>query len=291
MIKNWTVKTKQIKKGSDGFINHVNYLQDTARASHQYTDITILNDAAASILQSVEDRAQYRADHKLTGARYVKNYATSFVLSLPRNINQPTKNDWHNIIHFIITRIAKQNDIDREHLKKHCHAVLHDESKSIDKHSHVHLLVSNVIDNQVIKSFTQYRTTHLIKMTFNRAVELAVKESNLKYQPKNTNVRDKPLFAARSEKALLTMKLFRRFEKHAKNWLKSVLKTFQRQQQEQLAQQTAAHFDNFDLVAENLLADEVFNDLENIEQEVQISKTAQTTPYTKRKRRRRKRKD
>ncbi|GEA06127.1 hypothetical protein KUL42_08880 [Alteromonas sp. KUL42] len=51
------------------------------------------------------------------------------------------------------------------------------------------------------------------------------------------------------------------------------------------------HFDNFDHVAENQLSDEVFNDLENIEQEVQMAQTAQTTPYTKRKRRRRKRKD
>lgn len=293
MISNWSVITKQIKKGKQGFINICNYLEDSNRVSHEYTNIVTLNDARKAIINSVEDRAKHRAKLRLKGARYVNNYATSFVLALPRNIRQPDHRQWGQITDFIITQIARANGIDRAKLKRHCHIVLHDESASPDKPSHINLLVSNVIDKQVIKAFSQKRTTHLVKQAFNRVVELALKESNMNYMPKRENVKNKPLYAARAEKAALTMQLYRKFEQHAKKWLRNVLSAFERKQADvtKMAKDTAQKFDDFDQIAEKSLSNQVFNDLENIEVTAQIKHKLKATPHSKRKRRRRKKKD
>jgi len=96
MIKNWTVKTKQIfdhgtkfkhkkninkktgkttytkisgsgRKVKNGFLNHVNYLKDTNRASHSNSKITILEEGAATILKSIDDRRVFRKENGLKG--------------------------------------------------------------------------------------------------------------------------------------------------------------------------------------------------------------------------------
>jgi len=54
MLKNWIVKTKQIKNGEKGFTNHVEYLADNSRASHHYTNISVLTDNAKEILRAIQ---------------------------------------------------------------------------------------------------------------------------------------------------------------------------------------------------------------------------------------------
>ncbi|MGJ8681195.1 hypothetical protein [Paraglaciecola sp.] len=292
MIKNWTVVFKQIRKGLQGFINACNYLEDENRTSHQYTKIVVLNDARKQIIRAVEERAQDRAEKKLKGLRYVHNYTTSMMLSLPRDIRQPKDlRTWSLMSDYIITQVAREYGIDRYKLKAHCHVVLHDESASPDKNSHLNIMMSNVIDKQVVKEFPYKKTSYLVKNAFNRVVKIALKESNYDYMPKRKNVKNKPLFVARAEKAARTMALYKRFEQHAKQWLKAVLGTFKKRQdeQQQLAQIAAKKFDDFDEAAENSIADGVFDDVAQIEDTAHIEPLAQTTRYTKRKRRRRKR--
>lgn len=200
MIKNWIVKTQQIKKKASGFINHVNYLADKNRSSHFYSDIKILNNKSANILKAVDDRKLYRQKNSLRGGG-VSNYATSFIMSIPRDIKQPNKENWIKISRELIKDLAKTNNIDVNTMKDHVHIVLHDESRSDDKNSHLHVLVSNVINNEVIKSISQFKTTHAVKNSFNRSVKLVLDEDHLKYTAKQENVSKTPLWVSRTEKA------------------------------------------------------------------------------------------
>lgn len=200
MIKNWIVKTQQIKKKAAGFINHVNYLADKNRSSHFYSHIKILNNKSDKILKAFDDRTLYRQKNALRGGG-VSNYATSFIMSVPRDIKQPSIDDWIKISRELIKDLAKTNNIDTNTMKDHVHIVLHDESRSDDKNSHLHVLVSNVINNEVVKSISQFKTTHAVKNSFNRSVKLVLDEDHLKYTAKRENVSKVPLWVSRTEKA------------------------------------------------------------------------------------------
>lgn len=203
-IKNWTVKTKQIKSKSKGLINHFNYLFNDKRQAHFYSEIVDLNnspDKLSSILEEVDNRREYRRENGLRGGG-VSNLATSFVLSLPREITQPsTKKEWQNIAGIALRELAKDINMPFEKIQKNAVVVLHDESNSVDKSSHIHILVGNVIDGKVVKSISQYQGTYSMKKGFNKAVKHVLKEDNNDYIPLNENVGDKPLHVSRAEKA------------------------------------------------------------------------------------------
>lgn len=201
MIKNWTVVTKQIKKKSSGLINYVNYLKDGKRPSHHHTNITVLNDASKEIVKAVDDLILHKIDNKIRGRREPNNYATSFVLALPKDIKNPTVEQWKIIADDAVENLAKALDIDHEKLKKLTHIVLHDEQK---KASHVNLVVSNVIDKQLVKKISQYKATHTVKTSLNSSVKRLLGVCNTEYTPSSENAlkqRSKPLFVARQETA------------------------------------------------------------------------------------------
>jgi len=198
MLKNWLVKTKQIKNKEKGFINHINYLSDEKRSSHYYSKIVILNNTASNILKAFDDRKAYRQKNGLRGGG-VSNYATTFIMSLPRDIKQPNELEWKKISAHLVKDLAEANNIEVDKMKEHCHIVLHDESSSDNKPSHIHVVVSNVIDNQVIKSISQYKSTDTVKKSFNRSVKAVIGVDNNKYQPKQENVTKMPYWAFRQQ--------------------------------------------------------------------------------------------
>jgi hypothetical protein len=199
MLKNWTVTTKQIKKSESGFINHINYLSDNNRSSHANTNIVVLNNASKNILEEIENRKKYRRENSLRGGGVV-NYSTSFCLILPRDIRQPKAEEWSEIADQVIKKLSKTNNVDFEKLKSLTHLVIHDE-RSGEKSSHLNMTVSNVYEEKALKSMTQYKSTHAVKMAFNDAVRDVLQVDNYDYQPKKTGAESVPLWLARDQKA------------------------------------------------------------------------------------------
>lgn len=200
-LKNWTVKTKQIKKKSDGLIKHFNYLFNKKRASHFYSEIVDLNNSKSmlnNILQEIDNRKEYRIENGLRGGG-VSNLATSFVVSIPRDIKQPTNQEWKDIAAITLKQLANDIEVPFEKIARRSVIVLHDESNSPSKSSHLHILVSNIIDGQVVKPISQYQGTHSMKKGINKAVKHVLGEDHKNYMPKNKNVGDKPLFVKRDE--------------------------------------------------------------------------------------------
>ena len=211
MLKNWIVKTKQIKNNEKGFLNHVEYLLDTKRASHHYTNISVLTDNARGIIKAIETRTALRRKNGLRGGG-IRNYCTSFILTIPRDIEQPTKSDWKIILNLIYKAIADEVGIDHITIEKHAYSVLHDESDSQDKPSHVHLLISNVIDGAYQKKVTQFAATHSVKQALNHGIRLTVGEDNYNYMPKRRQKYNKPQWVIRLEKVKLIEKKLNRLK-------------------------------------------------------------------------------
>lgn len=210
MLKNWLVKTSQIRTS----FGHISYLSNQNAKSHDATRIVVLKDGAKSIINANDKRAEFRKENKLKGAYRVKNEATSFILSIPRDITQLSDKQWTILSKYVLQelllhlnhKIDKQNEkystanlsstkkkqpilqnISEEEFFKHCHVVLHDESASSDKKNHLHIIVSNIMNNEVIKPITQTGATYNIKQSFNYAMKKLVNEDHMKYQP-NTSV-------------------------------------------------------------------------------------------------------
>ena len=221
MLKNWTVVTKQItnngkrhehkKVGNkyiriegtsrtvkNGFINHVNYLSDRNRPAHINTNIKILLNNASNITTAINERMAFRHFSNLKKAP-IKNWATSFCLSLPSNF-EVDLNSWNKVVERLIADVASTTEISEKIIKEHTHAVLHDESENPDKHTHIHVLVSNVINNEVVKCISQRKTTYAIKNGFNESVQAFWGVDHKKYKPKQSGKINKPLWLARQEK-------------------------------------------------------------------------------------------
>lgn len=223
MIKNWTVTARQIrnsgvkrkfkKKGNsyfatsdkgrvvkNGFINHVNYLSDKNRPAHLNTQIHVIYDNAKNILSSIHQRQEYRTRNSIRGGGVV-NWATSFCLSLPASFDV-SQAKWKGVVDQLIQDVSSTTGIDVKTIKTHTHAVLHDESDNIDKHSHVHVLIGNVIELEVVKSISQKKTLQKIKNGFNKSVKKFWSFDHNNYVPENQDVKNKPLWLARQEKLL-----------------------------------------------------------------------------------------
>lgn len=224
MLKNWFVKTQQ----KDNFINHYNYLNDKNRSSHFYSTIHPIIDNAKNIVQAFDDRKSYRKENGLRGGA-VTNEASSFIFSLPRDVGHPTAEQWEEMTKIILDQmhddisraIVRRNEkeladrddpskpnhkknpiipaISREDLEQHCVVVLHDESSSPNKKSHIHMLISNVMKNERIKPVSQYAATYGAKKGFNHAVERVLGISNLDYKPKQPKSKTVPYWAKRQE--------------------------------------------------------------------------------------------
>lgn len=209
MLKNWLVKTKQIQTS----FGHLSYLSNPNAKSHKSTRIVVLRDSAKKIINANDIRAEFRKENKIKGAYRVKNEATSFILSIPRDVKQPTQEQFSKLENHVLNQLwqhvnkkieinNKKNlisNLKRPHKKqpilnkismsdfaKHCHVVLHDESANLEKKNHLHIIVSNIINNEVIKPITQSGATYNIKQSFNFVMKKLVNEDHMKYTPKHS---------------------------------------------------------------------------------------------------------
>jgi hypothetical protein len=190
------------------------------------------------------------------------------VFSLPTDIKQPTPEEWHKIGLYAVKKIAKANNINFKNLRDNCHIVLHNESNGINKASHIHVLIGNVINNEVVKGISQFKSTHIAKKSFNYSVNALLNVSNELYQPKNTNIRDKPLFAVRADKAEIIMLLFKNFKDDFNHWFYEIINKKDNFILSKLATKVSKSFDKFDNSIENKnnnLSKKVLNVIEEVE--------------------------
>jgi len=226
--------------------------------SHQATRIVVLRDNAKTIINAKEKRVEYRKEKGLRGGS-IKNESTSIIISLPKDITQLNLEKWKQLSNHVLKQLHehlnkkiilqnKKNEILnlKKPLKKqpfvnqislkdfatHCHVVLHDETADPDKSNHIHIIVSNIINNDFIKPITQLGAIYNVKQSVNYAVKKLVHEDHMKYTPKNSVfVEDgdgftdkKPIFdRPKNYKFASTFKLiFIRLQDNFNNWLQAV---------------------------------------------------------------------
>jgi hypothetical protein len=196
MIKNWVVKTKQIKKGSKGLKNYVYYLQNDKAVSHSKTIFDKPIGSGSKLFDAYDLRRYERQKKGLRGGG-VSNHATSFVISCPPNVH-PSSKQWKKVAKDVMKELADHLGVKPKTLAKHSFLNVHDESKS-GKHSHLNVVCSNIIDNEVRKDLTQHKATWCVKHSVNAAFKKHLGIDHKTYVARDSWKigKNKPLWAAR----------------------------------------------------------------------------------------------
>lgn len=205
-MKNWTVKTKQLKKKDKGVINYSRYLLDAQRPSHFDNKITPIKDplrATKNILSEHHNRKMARIEQGIRGGG-IQNWAQSYVFSLPQDVPQPTPKQWEEIAKKAIMAISEVTGVDAKSLWRTTGVVLHEAKPGSGKNSHIHLIHSNVVDGEYNKGLTQYKSVYATKRAFNDTM-LKLLMTNVKdYKPKEPG-KNKPAWKVRQEQEQATI--------------------------------------------------------------------------------------
>lgn len=209
MLKNWFCKVQQIKKKSSA--KHIAYLLNKKHPSHEATKITELKlkYANGNLIENLEfyeaekKRKQDRIAKGLRGGGVV-NIATSFVFNLPHQFGHGTVETWEKVYKDIIKAIAAEINIAPAVVAKHSFCVLHDESENADKDksSGLHLLISNIIENNHVKALTQYRVLNAVKSQLDKSYMKHFNADRKTYTVVNPGQANMPLPIARAKKIL-----------------------------------------------------------------------------------------
>lgn len=209
MLKNWFCKAQQIKKKSSA--KHIAYLLNEKHPSHSTTKITELKlrSANGNVIENLEF---YEAEKKRKEDRIAKglrgggvvNIATSFVFNLPHQFGHGTIETWEKVYKDIIKAIAAEIGIAPAVVAKHSFCVLHDESENPDKDksSGLHLLISNIIENNHVKAITQYRVLNTVKSQLDKSYKKHFNAVRKNYTVENPGQASMPLPIARAKKIL-----------------------------------------------------------------------------------------
>ncbi|EOG7700947.1 hypothetical protein ACLINR_000425 [Vibrio parahaemolyticus] len=179
MLKNWTVITKPVRDGSNGIIAREKYLNSANHPNHANTeaifDIVGNEITSKRILISGE---QYRLQQKLRSERRgrpLSSYAMEFCLTLPKTY-RPSREQWKAIIADCCKALAIHLDLtgdDRKKFYSLVRGVCHQQGEHSSYRGtgdHVHLIVSKLVNGQVLTGLQKKGATTTLKAAFTLSV-------------------------------------------------------------------------------------------------------------------------
>lgn len=182
-IKNWLVRCEALQDES-ALMKTSLYIDSKANPKHENTEITgILNNPKKFIrnsLNAFNNKRNSQLAEKKKG-RVVAKTGSSWIFSLPPGY-EPTKQQWKEISKDIFEEFSKYltPNITREIFKEHSIIRLHEEE---GKNPHLHMLISNVMLNEVQRDLTRKPALNSLKTAFRKSVLKNAGFSNKDYTP------------------------------------------------------------------------------------------------------------
>lgn len=167
-MKNWTVVSEPVRGEHAGLCSYLNYLIAENHKNHinKTRIVTIHNSVNGFInncIEQITERNLVRTKNK-KGGRNISSYAQSFMFSLPADISL-FDHQWKSIAKHIFKDLSDYLNIDHKVLLDHAFINLHDEDKQ-----HINLVVSKVINGNVIRDIQRKSVIKMLKHSFNAAV-------------------------------------------------------------------------------------------------------------------------
>lgn len=231
--------TKKVTKKKNSLKSCVDYLLSKKHENHINTTIYEIGNARHDLNNILDEVESVR----------LKNAATSFCASLPADLYHPSKDEWENIYNLTMENYCNALNEELEKLEKahHKKAIPSDERRKKEYHlnteryaqrldidemkrlsicvihddrdkpliigetsgSQMNLLISNVIDGQVVKILSQKKGIELFKKSYVNAVknELGLDPKNyLTYEERPENEEHTKFYKGKAKVELLELK-------------------------------------------------------------------------------------
>lgn len=202
MIKNFTVKVKEITQGEKGIINYYKYLKNENHKNHKEKTQRILNINDSNFLENCiisnkKNDLKNRLNRK--GGKPIKNFSKSICFRFPRDLSKELNDKKiQEISLFLFKTIAIFMGIPMEELKKYVFINRHIEDKT-----HINFVISNSINHTRIRKIKQKNFLTVLKNSFNLSIDTVLKIKHTEYIPKEQKPRKTPtVFLNRLKKSI-----------------------------------------------------------------------------------------
>lgn len=183
MIKNFTVKVKEISQGEKGIINFYKYLKNENHKNHKnktqkilpINDIKFLENC---IISNKKNDLKNSINRK--GGKPITNYSKSLCFSFPPDLSENlTEQQIKKISLNLFKDLSKFLNIEEEILKKYIFSNRHIEEKT-----HINFVISNSIDDKRIRELKKKNFVAVMKKSFNLHIDNILNVKHTEYIPK-----------------------------------------------------------------------------------------------------------
>lgn len=202
MIKNFTVKVKEISQGEKGIINYYKYLNNENHKNHKEKTqkILLINDdkfLENCIISNKKNDLKNSINGK--GGKPITNYSKSVRFCFPRDLSKDlTDEKIKKISLFLYKDLAGFLGISKEELKKYVFINRHIEEKT-----HINFIISNSMNETRIRKLKNKNFLSVIKKSFNLHIDSVLNVKHTEYIPKEQKPRKTPtVFLNRLKKSI-----------------------------------------------------------------------------------------
>lgn len=183
MIKNFTVKVKEITQGEKGIINYYNYLKNENHKNHKdkTKKIVLINDdnfLQNCVISNKKNDLKNSINRK--GGKPIQNYSKSLCFSFPQDISiNLTEQQLKEISLNLFKDLSKYLNIELKELKKYVFINSH-----IEKNTHINFVISNSIEDKRLRELKNKNFLAVMKKSFNLHIDNVLNVKHTEYVPK-----------------------------------------------------------------------------------------------------------
>lgn len=202
MIKNFTVKVKEISQGEKGIINYYNYLKNENHKNHKDKTNKIISINDDNFLQNCvisNKKNDLKNSLNRKGGKPIQNYSKSLCFSFPQDISiNLTEQQLKEISLNLFKDLSKYLNIEFKELKKYVFINRH-----IEKNTHINFVVSNSIEEKRLRELKQKNFLVVMKKSFNLHIDNVLNVKHTEYVPKTQKEKKPPtVFLNRLKKSI-----------------------------------------------------------------------------------------
>lgn len=202
MIKNFTVKVKEISQGEKGIINYYKYLKNENHKNHKEKTQRILkindiNFLENCIISNKKNDLKNRLNKK--GGKPITNYSKSICFRFPRDLSKDLTDEKIKKISVAIFKdLSKFLNIELTELQKYVFVNRHIEEKT-----HINFVISNSINEKRLRELKNKNFLTVMKKSFNLHIDSVLNVKHTEYEPRQQKEKKTPtVFLNRLKKSI-----------------------------------------------------------------------------------------
>lgn len=202
MIKNFTVKVKEITQGEKGIINYYKYLKNENHKNHKEKTQKILKINDSNFLENCiisNKKNDLKNSLNKKGGKPIQNFSKSICFCFPRDLSKDLTDEQIKKISVAIFKdLSKFLNIELTELQKYVFVNRHIEEKT-----HINFVISNSINEKRLRELKNKNFLTVMKKSFNLHIDSVLNVKHTEYEPRQQKEKKTPtVFLNRLKKSI-----------------------------------------------------------------------------------------